>query len=341
MDSDCDAPALPEAVTELVVIFAKRPVPGRVKTRLAEGVVEGLGALTTDHTARLYRAFLSDYARRFQDLGPGRRAVFCVRATEAEAFAREGLSGALGVLPEPRWRDRPAASIGEALAAALQSGLDQGAERVVALGSDLPHLPLDVLDETFSLLKEHPLVLGNDGGGCYVIAATGSAELLADPRIVWSKGEDYARLIELQAERDPSRPAGLLDRIVEDIDRPEELARLLVRLEDEPELAAAIPATVACLDELRAELDGAGQETTMTDNDTRTTTRTITRTITLNGERREVRAKTVGELFGELGIKREGCAVERNEEVIPRARLDDVAIEDGDTIELVRLVGGG
>jgi len=65
-------------------------------------------------------------------------------------------------------------------------------------------------------------------------------------------------------------------------------------------------------------------------------------TITVNGEHRRVAAGlTLAGLAAELGLVPEKVAVERNLEVVPRSTLADVAVEDGDDIEIVHFVGGG
>lgn len=64
--------------------------------------------------------------------------------------------------------------------------------------------------------------------------------------------------------------------------------------------------------------------------------------IRVNGEHRRVRkGMTVAELALELGLEPTKVAVERNVEVVPRSRLADVRIEDGDDYEIVTFVGGG
>lgn len=50
---------------------------------------------------------------------------------------------------------------------------------------------------------------------------------------------------------------------------------------------------------------------------------------------------TVARLLAEIGAAGPGVAVERNEEVVPRARHAETPVEPGDRIEVVRLVGGG
>ena len=71
---------------------------------------------------------------------------------------------------------------------------------------------------------------------------------------------------------------------------------------------------------------------------------TIDPTINLrvNGEHRRVRADlTLADLARELGLAPEKVAVERNAQVVARSTLADVALADGDEIEIVTFVGGG
>ncbi|MFM9195703.1 MAG: sulfur carrier protein ThiS [Planctomycetia bacterium] len=65
-------------------------------------------------------------------------------------------------------------------------------------------------------------------------------------------------------------------------------------------------------------------------------------TVIVNGQPRGVPAgSTAAELVAALGFAGRPLAVEVNEEVVPRARLADCKLEDGDRLELVTLVGGG
>ncbi|MFV8756343.1 sulfur carrier protein ThiS [Nannocystaceae bacterium ST9] len=65
-------------------------------------------------------------------------------------------------------------------------------------------------------------------------------------------------------------------------------------------------------------------------------------TIVLNGEPRELRAgATVSSLIAELGLDSRQVAVERNREVVPRARHGETELADGDHLEVVTFVGGG
>lgn len=64
--------------------------------------------------------------------------------------------------------------------------------------------------------------------------------------------------------------------------------------------------------------------------------------ITMNGEPRQIAAETtIAALIAELGLQPKFVAVERNEELVPRARHAECVLAAGDRIEIVTLVGGG
>ena len=63
--------------------------------------------------------------------------------------------------------------------------------------------------------------------------------------------------------------------------------------------------------------------------------------ITVNGESRKTSATTIAALAMELELDPEKIAVERNGEIAPRSTLADVALANGDVLEIVHFVGGG
>ncbi len=64
--------------------------------------------------------------------------------------------------------------------------------------------------------------------------------------------------------------------------------------------------------------------------------------ISVNGVAREVAAgTTLGELIATLGVRREGIAVARNDDVVQRALIDVTPLAAGDAIEIIAAVAGG
>ena len=64
--------------------------------------------------------------------------------------------------------------------------------------------------------------------------------------------------------------------------------------------------------------------------------------ITLNGEARRLDAPlSVRGLLESLGLDPAKIAVERNLEIVPRSRYGDIALTQGDRLEIVHFIGGG
>ena len=65
-------------------------------------------------------------------------------------------------------------------------------------------------------------------------------------------------------------------------------------------------------------------------------------TITINGERREVPdGLNVAGLLEHLGMAENRVAIERNRDILPRARWQETQVGANDAFEIVQFVGGG
>ena len=63
--------------------------------------------------------------------------------------------------------------------------------------------------------------------------------------------------------------------------------------------------------------------------------------LTVNGEPREVAARTVQDLLVELGLQPARTVVEQNAVIVPQDSYQETVLGEGDVLELVRIVGGG
>lgn len=64
--------------------------------------------------------------------------------------------------------------------------------------------------------------------------------------------------------------------------------------------------------------------------------------LTVNGEPRVVDpAQTLKDLLLSLSLDPRKVAVERNREIVPRSTYGEVALCEGDSLEIVHFIGGG
>lgn len=64
--------------------------------------------------------------------------------------------------------------------------------------------------------------------------------------------------------------------------------------------------------------------------------------ITINGENRQYTGPpTLGDLLRSLGVAPRSVAVERNRKILARSDIESEPVEQGDSFEIIRMVGGG
>lgn len=140
-----------------LVIMAKAPKPGQVKTRL-------IASLPSSAVTALYRCLLEDTLALAASLTNVQVAVMCPERDQDE------LSHLLGnTVPV-------VAQKGEGLAAGLTSVFRHftgaGLQHVIAFNSDSPHLAPSVLHDAFEILATHDVVVGpTHDGGYYLVGA--------------------------------------------------------------------------------------------------------------------------------------------------------------------------
>jgi rSAM/selenodomain-associated transferase 1 len=214
-----------------LILFARVPAPGRVKTRL-------LPHLTADGAADLYRAFLEDAARVYLQAARW-SPVLC-----AEPDAEDPSLAAL--FPKP-WRRRAQAQgdLGRRLTDAFEREFRRGAPAAVAVGSDHPALPLRRLEEVFDSLNgghRAALIPAEDGGYCAIGLAADVPLTDVFHAIPWSTDAVLEQTVRRLVE------AGVAHRVLGaayDVDRPEDLDRLRRDLRERDASARDYPRATA------------------------------------------------------------------------------------------------
>jgi len=197
---------------DVLLVFAKQPRPGAVKTRLTP-------FLSTPEAARLYEAFLKDalhlYARLEVD----------VRLYLAPPLPEDGLEDVPARIPV---HEQSGDGLGPRMANAFEAVLDLGYDRAAVVGTDHPTLPLEFVRQAFAALAaDRSVCIGpSDDGGFYLLGMsafypelfdgmTYSHEQVFEDTLARVEGTD-ADLTVLPRWYDVDTPAAL-PRMLEDL----------------------------------------------------------------------------------------------------------------------------
>ena len=63
--------------------------------------------------------------------------------------------------------------------------------------------------------------------------------------------------------------------------------------------------------------------------------------VKVNGESLDIAGKTITEYLADASYDIRRIAVERNGDIVPKARYGETVLADGDSVEIVSFVGGG
>jgi rSAM/selenodomain-associated transferase 1 len=202
--------------TIAVIIMAKYPTPGRVKTRL-------MPTLTAAQAARVHRVFLEHLAYRIDQMQWGELIVShdppdCMGEMR-DIVGQQAMAG---------YGPQVGKDLGERLANAI-GGVDGDLTKVLFLGVDSPDVPDSHLLRVAELLRLHDVVIApaDDGGFWSVALNTRVDAVRLFDNIEWSSGREFAQVLE----RAPALGynVAVADRWA-DVDRPADLRSLLERL---------------------------------------------------------------------------------------------------------------
>ena len=209
-----------------LVVMAKAPRPGAVKTRLTP-------SLSPEAVTAFYCCLLDDTLALARSLRDVDLAIMCPQSDVGELAQLVGNE------------TRVVAQKGEGLAAGLTSVFAHFTEdkrrRVIAFNSDSPHLPPSVLEDAFETLSAHDVVVGPTHDGGYYLVGTKASH----PTLFANDGMGTSSALEglLLRVRALDLSVGFADAFY-DIDVADDLTRLAAELRMAP---ARAPRTAAWL----------------------------------------------------------------------------------------------
>jgi uncharacterized protein len=238
MKSSGETVVLSSGSDRVLVVMAKAPKPGAVKTRLASSLSPA--SLSPEAVTALYCCLLDDTLALARSLSDVEVAIMCPDSDVNELSQLAGSDV------------RVVAQKGEGLAAGLTSVFahfapghrrDAHQRRIIAFNSDSPHLPRSVLEDAFETLAAQDVVVGpTHDGGYYLVGAKA-----CHPTLFAGDGMGTSSALErlLARARALELSVGFADAFY-DIDVADDLTRLAEELRLAP---ARAPRTAAWLKE--------------------------------------------------------------------------------------------
>lgn len=189
-----------------LMLFAKQPIPGRVKTRLQS-------AYSPEKAAEIAAFMIRATVELAVSAWPGKVTLCVWPGTDHSLFQQLAREFKIRLAPQAQ------GDLGNKMLHALRDGIGRGGSAAV-MGCDVPHCGWDVLDQANGWLAAGRNVLGpTDDGGYYLVGLQQAHQALFDD-MPWG-GE---RVLELTLARADKLGVEFdqLNRL-RDIDTPEDL----------------------------------------------------------------------------------------------------------------------
>ena len=169
----------PSSPSAAIIVFAKAPVAGQVKTRLCP-------PLTPDEAASLHGSLVLDMLERCQSL-KGYDRILAATPSPHHPFFR-AMEARFKI---PIW-DQTGEDLGARMASAFKKALGFPYRSVVIIGTDIPGINGPLLTAAVKSLQDHDVVLGPTlDGGYYLIGLRSTVPNLFE-NMPWSTDQVFA-----------------------------------------------------------------------------------------------------------------------------------------------------
>ncbi len=164
----------------ILLVFAREPKEGLVKTRLAKDIGDALAK-------ELYEAFLKDIVNNVRDDGLYETRILCT--PESDIKRLRALAGCNNIQRQ-RGDDLTAR-----LGGAFKDSFDAGYDKVVAIGSDAPFVNKSAIRECIDRLDDYDCVIGPAYDGGYYLIGMNRYDIGIFTGIAWSSDRVFSQTL--------------------------------------------------------------------------------------------------------------------------------------------------
>ncbi len=204
---------------KVIIIMAKVPAAGKVKTRLAP-------VLSPEKCAELAAAFLQDAINKA--LKMQNQIIIAFSPKEKNGYFDKFSNENIIFIPQR------GANLGEKMFNAFKFAFEQKADSAVLIGTDSPTFPREFIKKAFDSLDKVDAVLGKSADGGYYLIGLKTLRWEIFENVLWSSAQTYD-----QTARNIEKCGLKLSNLPEwfDVDLPEDLERLRKDLAENPKFA--------------------------------------------------------------------------------------------------------
>lgn len=146
-----------------LIIFAKTPVKGKVKTRLQKN-------LSQTNVLKLYKEFLFQTVYTAKKVRNCKKIIACYPDENHPYFKTLAMKFGFHLIKQH------GSDLGNRMKNAITELLNNGYKKAVIIGCDSPTLPKEYIEKAFNVLNKKSLVIGPScDGGYYLIGVRGVA----------------------------------------------------------------------------------------------------------------------------------------------------------------------
>ncbi len=174
---------------DCLIVFARPPEPGKVKTRISAEVGE-------EKALYVYQKLFNNTINSMEDLNKSINKVLAWTKIPAN------------LTDFPDWEHwlQPSLDLGNRMAWAINNSIVFGFDRSVVIGTDLPAINAEIIERAFETLKGVEVVLGPASDGGYYLVGTKRNIPALFPELEWGCTDVFRGTIEsLQKANVPYR----------------------------------------------------------------------------------------------------------------------------------------
>lgn len=206
-----------------LILMTRIPIAGQTKTRLMD-------IMSGDECALLHMAFLKDLFNTFNELKNQVDIYLTYTPEDSLGIIEDLIPKFIKIFPQ-RGED-----LGKKMYNGINHVLSLGYEKVILIGSDIPHIKNEDIIEAFKILEQKDIVLGPSyDGGYYLVGMKKSNEGLFNINKRWGGRSVLESTIRVANNK--SLSIGLAAKYM-DIDTKEDLYEFIANYENHEEKVA-------------------------------------------------------------------------------------------------------